>query len=589
VATRLPSVDVVIIGVGWGGSIFAKELTDLGLRVVGLERGGNRDTSTDFRLPNYNRADELRYAHRGDLFQNLSRDTVTFRHTTHDTALPMRQLGSFLPGEGLGGAGVHWNGQNWRFLPWDFETRSQTLRRYGAKALPPDNMVADWGVTYADLEPYMDKWEYLCGISGKAGNIQGKIQPGGNPFEGPRQRDFPNPPLTPSYGMTLFQQAAAGLGYHPFFTPAANSSQPYTNTYGVQLGGCLYCGFCERFGCEAYAKASPMTCVFPVLLPSPHFDLRTHTTVTRLNLDNTRRRVTSVTYVDAQGLEYEQPADLVLLTAWTLNNVRLLLVSGIGTPYNPSTGEGVVGRNYAYQAGTGATMFFENQVFNPFMGSGALQMAIDDFNGDNFNHAGLGFIGGGSLTLSSTGARPIDTHPTPVGTPRWGSAWKTAVAHYYQRFLGMGVQAGVLAYRGNYLDLDPTYRDAFGLPLLRMTFDWGPNEHAVSRYMVPVLQRLASAMKADKVSVGPLSAHYSIVPYQSTHNTGGVIMGTDPRASAVNKYLQMWDVPNLFVVGASAYPQNAGYNPTGTLGGLIYWTVDALKNKYLKHPGPLVS
>ena len=137
------------------------------------------------------------------------------------------------------------------------------------------------------------------------------------------------------------------------------------------------------------------------------------------------------------------------------------MVSGIGTPYNPSTGEGVVGRNYAYQAGTGATMFFENQVFNPFMGSGALQMAIDDFNGDNFNHAGLGFIGGGSLTLSSTGARPIDTHPTPAGTPRWGSAWKAAVAHYYQRFAGMGVQAGVLAYRGNYLDLDPTYRDAY--------------------------------------------------------------------------------------------------------------------------------
>ena len=92
-ATRLPSVDVVIIGVGWGGSIFAKELTDLGLRVVGLERGGNRDTSTDFRLPDYNRADELRYAHRGDLFQNLSRDTLTFRNTTRETALPMRQLG----------------------------------------------------------------------------------------------------------------------------------------------------------------------------------------------------------------------------------------------------------------------------------------------------------------------------------------------------------------------------------------------------------------------------------------------------------------------------------------------------------------
>ena len=78
------------------------------------------------------------------------------------------------------------------------------------------------------------------------------------------------------------------------------------------------------------------------------------------------------------------------------------------------------------------------------------------------------------------------------------------------------------------------------------------------------------------------------MPYQSTHNTGGAIIGTDPRMSALNRYGQVWDVPNVFVTGASAFPQNAGKNPTGPVGALAYWIADALKNKYLKSPGALV-
>jgi len=79
------------------------------------------------------------------------------------------------------------------------------------------------------------------------------------------------------------------------------------------------------------------------------------------------------------------------------------------------------------------------------------------------------------------------------------------------------------------------------------------------------------------------------VPYQTTHNTGGAIMGTDPRTSVVNRYLQAWDVPNVFVMGASAFPQNAGYNPTGTVGALTYWAADAIRNQYLRKPGALMS
>ena len=171
----------------------------------------------------------------------------------------MRHLGSFRPASGVGGAGVHWNGQTWRFLPTDFKIRSQTEARYGKNFIPADMTIQDWGVTYDELEPYYDKFEYLCGISGQAGNVRGQIQPGGNPFEGPRPRGYPLPPLKRSSGTVLFDKAAHEVGFKPFPCPAANTSQPYKNPLGVQMGPCTYCGYCEWFGCGNYSKSSPQT------------------------------------------------------------------------------------------------------------------------------------------------------------------------------------------------------------------------------------------------------------------------------------------------------------------------------------------
>ena len=152
--------------------------------------------------------------------QNVSRETLTFRNTASETALPMRQLGSFLPGEGVGGAGVHWNGATWRWLPWDHEPLKLTLARYGRAAIPPDMNLQDWGISYDELEPYYEKFEFLCGVSGKAGNLRGEKIAGGNVFEGPRQREYPNPPMIQTQAGVLFEQAAKSLGYHPFPQPS---------------------------------------------------------------------------------------------------------------------------------------------------------------------------------------------------------------------------------------------------------------------------------------------------------------------------------------------------------------------------------
>ena len=588
---RMKPVDVVIVGFGWTGAIIAMELADAGVNILALERGSYRDTSPDFAYPRS--ADELAYGIRGELFQPLARETITIRHNVNETAVPYRQYGSFLFGNNVGGAGIHWNGQHYRPSPEDLELQSHITQRYGKKFMPEDMQIQDYGVSYEELEPFLEQFEYVCGTSGRAGNLNGEIKDGGNPFEGPRKRDYPNPPVADNYAAKLFADAARTLGHKPFPQPSSNASQPYTNPYGARLGPCNLCGYCERFGCYMYSKASPQTTILPVLMRRPNFSLRTNSHVTRVNLDNTGKRATGVTYIDAQGQQVEQPADLVIVAAFQMHNVRLMLMSGIGKPYDPATGTGVIGKNYAYQMMSNITLFFDKDVaINPFAsaGSGGNQI-IDDYNSDHFDHGPHGFVGGGYILGGQTGGRPIQQLSLPPGTPAWGEKWKRAAKDSYLHTTNVQTHGSVMSYRDRYLDLDPTYKDSFGLPLLRMTFDWHDNEYKMTRFLTDRAQEIADQMKPRQSAqaVRKPGDHYDTRAYQTTHTTGGVIQGKDPATSALNRFQQSWDVHNVFVTGASAFPQNIGYNPTGLIGGLTYMSVKAIRETYLKNPGPLVQ
>ena len=587
-ATKLKEVDVVIVGLGWTGGILAKELTDAGLKVVALERGAMRTSAADYSLPNIR--DELRFAVHKDLMMNTARDTITVRNDNKQEALPMRRLGSFLPGEVVGGAAVHWSGHTWRWTDMELKVRSMYEERYGKKFIPDDMTIQDWGVSYAELEPYYDRFERVAAVSGKAGNLGGKIVDGGNPFEGPRSREYPLPPLTQILSGVMFSEAATKAGYHPFPRPTANASQAYVNEYGAHFGACQYCGYCQKYGCEANAKGSPHVAVIPAAMKSPDFELRTNSWVTKVLKDSDNKRVTGVTYTNVlNGDEFEQPAGIVLLCAYALNNVHIMLTSGLGEAYNPDTQTGMIGKNYCYQTGTSATLFFEGRRFNPFMAGGGTNVTFDDFNVNwDFDRGPLNFIGGYNVSGAHNGGAPIEYGPLPRGTPQWGKAWKAARAKWYQGAMNIGASGSVMANRYNWLDLDPTYRNAFGQPLMRMTFDYKENEQRMGAHAAKVINDLAKAMNPAHVNEASSRGSWTVVPYQSTHNTGGSIMGTTPRDSAVNRYLQSWQYHNLFTVGANVFPHNSSYNPTGPVGALTYWLVDALKNKYVKNPGPLV-
>ena len=586
-ATKLKDVDAVVIGLGFAGAILSRELTKAGLNVVALERGADRNPAEEFTLTRLR--DELRYVVRLELMQDNSTDTITFRNTPDELALPIRRFGAFLPGEGVGGTGLHWGALHWRFLPTDFRIRSVLTERYGADSIPDTMTIQDWPVSYDDIEPHYGRFEKLCGVSGQAGNLRGKIVAGGNPFEGPRGENYPNQPIKTAVAPAMFGTAAQNLGYHPFPTPTATSSAPYVNPEGITLGACEYCGHCNRTACEVNAKASPNVNIVPVLRAEPKFELRTRAFVAGLVYDRQAKRITGVLYTDMKtGEEYEQGAGIVILSSFVFGNTQQCLLAGVGEPYDPRTGEGVVGKNYCYQFEAGGEAFFEGREFNPFMGAPGMSIAIDDFNGENFDHSGLGFFGGGYIVCANGGAPPISGRVLPKGEPRWGAGWKQAEAKWYRCNTRFNTQGSVYAHRDNFMDLDPTYKDALGRPMIRLTYNATENDHKMSRYLVEKMEGVIKAMNPTHYEVHNRPKNFTIVPYQSTHCTGGTIMGADPKSSVVNRYLQAWNAHNLFVQGASVFPQQPGYNPTGTLGALAYWSAKAITEKYLKNPGPLV-
>ncbi len=583
----LPSTEVVIIGGGWTGLLMAKELgSRTSHSIVVFERGGMRKQA-DYVLG----MDELDYFVRLHMMQDPSQDTVTVRHDPSKRSLPIRQFANFLPGSGVGGTGEHWGAQVPRFQPDCFELYSKTVARYGAKKLPEDHSFQDWGVTYDELEAFYTREERMLGVSGKAGNIRGKKIEGGNIFDGWHSEEYPNPPLKTPYFGSLMEKAALSLGYHPYPNPTAVNSQAYTNPDGVTRSGCAYCGFCERLPCMIAAKAQPSNTFLPLVQKLKTVSLRTGTTVRRIVHDTAQGtgRARGVTYIDAAGEEVFQPADLVILASYTLSNTRLLMLSGAGEQYNPATGKGTLGKNLTHQISfTAATAFF-GKPLNRFMGAGGAGRRFADFDGDVFDHSNVPFLRGGFFGAIMTGTAPIATFgvlPQSIKA-KWGSAWKKAAIEYYDNTGLLAFSGEHIPYTGNYFDLDTMYKDPAGDPLLRMTINWRDNERKMVEFMTAKGVEVARVMGAKEITPNPGYRDYDVTRYQSTHVQGGTIMAPSPDRGVVNPFQQHWQIPNLFVLGASTFPNSGAANPTPTVLAFAYRTADTLVDKYLKKPGPL--
>jgi gluconate 2-dehydrogenase alpha chain len=570
----IEKTDVVIVGVGATGAILAAELGKAGMKVTGLERGPRHATS------DFAGQDELRYFQRQDLRPNPKRQPVTWRPNTSTRATPLSPLNY---GNQVGGGTVHYGAVSWRFHEDDFRARSQTIERYGAKAIPEDCSLTDWPLSYADLEPYYDRAEYDLGVSGKAGNVQGRKIDGGNAFEAPRQREYPMPPLLLDQSGVIFDATARKMGYHPFPTPRAILSEPYKGR-----PGCTYCGFCQAFGCHVGAKSSILVTKLPEADATGNFTLLTGTMVYRVNSDNSGR-VTGVAYYGPDGSDNTIEAELVILTPFIYDNTRLLLLSKTDKfPNGLANSSGQVGKHMMAHMMARVFVTFDDQYVNVFMGPSAQKHTIDDFNADNFDHAGINFIRGSQVSIDTVNLQggPIGatTINPPPGIPRWGAAYRDFLAKYYARHASMVAQTENLPYADQTIDLDPNVRDAWGLPAPRVTYDWRrPNELARVEFMLGKMEDLGREMGATHVWRAPIGPGAP-----GAHHEGGTRMGGDPNTSVVNRYGQSWDIPNLFVIGSSTFPTMSGFNPTLTIQALAYMSADAIVNRYKNNPGALL-
>lgn len=555
-AINLKKTDIVTIGLGGAAGLAVLPLAEAGANIIALEAAGWL-TVADYP------SDEIRnniLTWMGN--SKFNRDVPTWRPNDKVKAV-RRRSGTLM--SAVGGSTVHYGAQSWRWAPWVFTSRSSSIARYGPNSIPSNSTLTDWPLTYEELEPYYDKVEDAIGVSGLAGNIAGKKNPDGNTFEGPRKREYPMPPLRPTGYNTLVGDAAKRLGWNPFPGPSAINSVPRDGR-----GPCQYHGFCQPNGCPHNAKGSTNVTTIPKALATKNLTIVTEARATRIEVDK-EGRATGVTYLKG-GQEYFQPASVVILSAFTYESVRLLLLSkSAGFPNGLANNSGQVGKHYIGHLSTGLNAIFPGKKLNRFTGTVSQCVGIDNWNADHFDHAGLGFIGGGNISARME-AYPIATsRGVPPGTPRWGSAYK---AHLKANgnSIGSGYnQHDTLPYHEHFLDLDPDNRDPDGVPLLRITSGLQEQERLRATFTREKSIQLFKEAGASVVWGGEPS------PAQVTnHALGGARMGKDPSTSVVNPYGFAHEVPNLMIMGGSILVSHGGSNPTLTIQAVTWRNAEHL-------------
>ncbi len=558
-ATSLKKTDVVIVGLGAVGGVAALPLARAGMEVIGLE-AGTWLTPEDFA------PDELRNNFRGwpQAVQKANREVPTHRPAADAPYSPRPAIHPMM--NAVGGTSLHYWAQSWRLNPWDFKVVSETRRRYGASRIPRGSTVEDWPFGLEELESYYDLVEYEIGVSGKAGNIKGTIDRKGNIFEGARGREYPMPPLHGTGFTEMMASAAQTLQWHPFPGPAAITSQNYQDR-----PGCAYHGYCNRGGCHIRAKGSTAVTTIPKAQKTGKLHVVTQAIVTRVDVDG-EGRVTGVTYLK-DGAEYVQPASVVLLASYVYENVRLLLLStSKAYPNGLANNHRQVGRHYFSHGQTaGVTALFPRDV-NNWYGLPAQGVAVDNWADDNFDHAGLDFIGGGNLWVYSDrrpiGAANMDTFGR---APRWGAAWKAFIAQNADRTNTAYLQKTTLPYEDNYLDLDPVVKDPFGFPVCRITADYKDNERKLAAFAQDKMVEWYIAAGAIETRKGPLG---TMGP--TTHAYGGTRMGDNADTNVVDRWGFSHEAPNLGILGASVMGTSGARNPTLTAQALAWRTADHL-------------
>ncbi len=537
-------VDFVIVGAGAAGGVMAKELSTAGFTVVVLEQGPYK-REKDFTHDELHFRDVFNPPHIGQahLMNDHTRQPNTFRKTENEKAVTQPVVGY---GQCVGGGTVHFTANYWRFHEIDFVERS----RYG----PIEGTgFADWPIRYADLEPYYTKAEWELGISGLAGS---------SPFDPPRSKPYPLPPMPVKSSGVLAERGARKLGWHAFPAPMAILSQPYQGR-----AACAHCGYCEWFGCEMGAKSSTMATVIPIAEQTGRCEIRPNCTTRKIETDK-QGRATGAMYFDSEGREHFQRAKAVVLCANGAETPRLLLLSKSNLfPQGLANSSGLVGKYLMFDLGSYAGGVFKHPL-NEFKSIHDTRVIHDFYDSDPRR----GFYGGGGMDAR------FDLYligfalwGLPPDVPLWGGNFKKALHENFTRTMFVQAHTTSLPVASNNITLDPEVKDSHGLPALRVTFKDHPDDVKNMYFFRDRAMELMEAAGAIKKWPLPIEDTTS-----SVHLLGTCRMGDDPKTSVVDKFHRAHDVPNLFIVDGSSFVTSGRNQPTCTIQALAYRAADHL-------------
>ena len=530
-------VDFVIIGSGAAGGIIAKELSTNGFRVVVLEQGPYL-TEADF---NHN---EVEVWSQNKLTNHPELQPNSFRKTLQEKATPQRAL---VYGRCVGGSSVHFTANLWRFHEIDFVERSKVGAIPGAT-------LADWPITYADLEPYYTKVEWEMGVSGLAG---------ASPFDPPRSKPYPMPPLPVKSSGVVFERGARKLGWHPFPAPMGILSQPRPGR-----SACVQCGFCLGFGCEVGAKSSSLAAAIRVAEKTGRCEIRPNSYVHRIELD-ANGRATGAVYFDEKRATHLQKAKAVVVCANGAETPRLLLLSANKQfPNGLANSSGLVGKNLMFNIYSTVMGIYEHPL-NEYKGY-CVSRILHDFY--ELDHEKVGFYGGGGLDARYT-FTPIAFafRGIPPETPGWGKDFKAALAHDFARTMEVACHGTSLPVDNISFSLVPDLKDAWGLAALRLTYKDHPDDLKLGNWLLDRAHEVHEAAGAVKKWSFPAQEQQFGV-----HLLGTCRMGSDPKTSIINADHRTHDVKNLFLCDGSSLVTSGRGQPTMTIMALAFRAADRI-------------
>lgn len=526
--------DVIVIGTGAAGGVVMKELATRGLKVVALEMGPWYKTRDYVQ-------DELRCMHLRGLIKYDQPNT--YRRTADEVAQPAYSLSMQA---NVGGSTIHYTAISWRLHESDFKERSLFGAVEGAD-------VQDWPIDYWDLEPYYEKAEYEIGVSGLAGS---------NPFDSPRRKPYPMPPVTRKASGAISDYAAQQLGWHSYPAPMAILTQNYDGR-----AKCMDCGFCEGYGCTMESKSSTLVNMVPKALKSGNCELRSNACVREITV-NDKGLANGVIYLDENMNEQRLSARVVVLCGNGVMSPRVLLMSKSAQfPDGLANRNGKVGKHMMFNYYQVVRAFFD-QDLNEYQGVMDTRI-IQDFYEPNPDK--YGFLGGGVLEPRGDGETINFASMNAPRVPMWGAKRKKWIMDNWNKNMMVVTSMESLSQERNTIDLDPTVKDKWGLPAPRITYDVHPNEWKLGDFFRDRAKQLLEAAGARQILAGRNS-----VPQGDAHLMGSCRMGNDPQTSVVNKFHQTHDVKNLFIVDGSSFVTTGKSNPTLTIQALAFRMSDYL-------------